>query len=81
LIFEGEKCNTVHCKKELANFPSPAGMSLTKLSLVVNNQIIPGQGELSDIPAGDGKMANLFYSVADRTGPEGYAEYCQHRRH
>ncbi len=24
---------TVHCKKELAIFPSPAGMSLTKLSL------------------------------------------------
>ncbi len=26
-------CSTVHCKKKLAVFPSPAGMSLTKLSL------------------------------------------------
>jgi hypothetical protein len=27
--------------------------------------IIPGQGEfVSDIPAGDGKIATLFYSVA-----------------
>jgi hypothetical protein len=34
-------------RKWLAVFPSPAGMSLTKLSL-------------GDIPAGDGKTANLF---------------------
>jgi len=27
------KGTVVHCKKELAIFPSPAGMSLTKLSL------------------------------------------------
>jgi hypothetical protein len=37
-------------------FPSPAGMSLTKLSLAGNNLIIPGQESLvNDIPAGDGK--------------------------
>ncbi len=39
-------------------------MSLTKLYLVGNNKIFPGQGGFgySDIPAGDGdgKMANLF---------------------
>ncbi len=35
----------LHCKKLLAIFPSPAGMSLTKLSLAGNNLIIPGQGE------------------------------------
>jgi hypothetical protein len=35
---------TVHCKKRFAIFPSPAGMSLTKLSLVGN---IPAQGEFS----------------------------------
>ncbi len=34
-------CN-IHCKKKLAIFPSPAGMSLTKLSLARNNLIIPG---------------------------------------
>jgi hypothetical protein len=40
-------------------------MSLTKLSLVGNNLIIPGQGEFgySDIPAGVGK---IFYSVGGR---------------
>jgi hypothetical protein len=32
-------------KKMLAIFPSPTGMSSTKLSLAGNNQIIPGQGE------------------------------------
>ncbi len=34
----------LHCKKELAVFPSPAGMSLTKLSLAGK---IPAQ-EVSD---------------------------------
>jgi hypothetical protein len=33
------------CKKRLTIFPSPAGMSLTKLSLSGNNLIIRGQGE------------------------------------
>jgi hypothetical protein len=32
-------------KKWFANFPSPAGMSLTKHSLAGNNLIISGQGE------------------------------------
>ncbi len=41
-------------KKKVTGFPSPAGMSL----------IIPGQESLvCDIPAGEGKIANLFYSV------------------
>jgi hypothetical protein len=36
-------------------------MSFTRLSLEGINLIIPVQGELvSDIPAGDGKTANLF---------------------
>jgi hypothetical protein len=34
-----------HCKKRFAILPSPAGMSLTKLSLNGNNLIIPAQGE------------------------------------
>jgi hypothetical protein len=33
----------IHCKKRLAVLPSPAGMSLTKLSLKENNLIIPSQ--------------------------------------
>jgi hypothetical protein len=35
----------IHCKKGLAVFPSPAGMSLTKLFLGGNNLIFPAQGE------------------------------------
>jgi hypothetical protein len=35
----------LHCKKRLSFFPSPAGMSLIKLSMAGNNLIIPGQGE------------------------------------
>ncbi len=34
----------IHCKKRLVILPSPAGMSLTKLSMSGNNLIIPGQG-------------------------------------
>ncbi len=55
----------LHCKKRLAIFPSPAGMSLTKLSLGGNNDVIyklfpPRESFVSDIPAGDGKTANPF---------------------
>jgi hypothetical protein len=52
----------VHCKKISAIFPSPAWMSLTKLSLAGKKSIIPGAVEslVSDIPAGEGKIANLF---------------------
>jgi hypothetical protein len=35
----------LHCKKSLSIFPSPAGMSMTKLSLAGKNLIIPGQGK------------------------------------
>jgi hypothetical protein len=35
----------MHCKKRLAIFPSPAGMSLIKLQLAGKNLIIPDQGE------------------------------------
>jgi hypothetical protein len=34
----------LHCKTRLAVFPSPAGMSPTKLSLVGNNLIMPRWG-------------------------------------
>ncbi len=37
----------LHCKKRLAIFPSPAGISLTKLSLAGNN--IPGQGKFGNL--------------------------------
>jgi hypothetical protein len=41
----GSEDESEHCKKGLTVFPSPAGMSLTKLSLAGNILIIPGQGE------------------------------------
>jgi hypothetical protein len=41
-------------------------MSLTKLFLAGNNLIIPGESLVNDIPAGDGKIANLFNSVGRR---------------
>jgi hypothetical protein len=44
LIFTSPAKTIMHCKKRLAIFPSPAGMSLTKLSLAGNNLIIPAQG-------------------------------------
>jgi hypothetical protein len=52
-------------KKMLMIFPPPAGMSLTKLSLGGNYDVIfklfPSRESLViDIPAGDGKMANIF---------------------
>ncbi len=46
----------VHCKKRFAIFPPPAEMSLY--------QTLPGRESLeSVIPAWDGKIVNLFYSV------------------
>ncbi len=54
----------IHCKKRLAIFLSPAGMPLTKLSLAGKNYIILSQGEFGyDIPAGEGKIAKLFFTV------------------
>jgi hypothetical protein len=41
-------------------FPSPAGMSLTKLSKAGNNSIIPGQGEFG---LGTGKSLTFYNSA------------------
>jgi hypothetical protein len=52
---------TAHCKKRLMIFPFSAGMSLTKLFLAGKNLNIPDHGEIGcDIPAGGGKIGNLF---------------------
>ncbi len=51
-------------KKRLSYFPSPAGMPLTKLTWPGIIKLFPARENLvSDIPAGDGKNANLFYRV------------------
>ncbi len=54
-----------HCKKELAIFPSPAGMSLTKLSLAGKklNYSRPGRVWSVTSRLGTGKRLTLFYSA------------------
>jgi hypothetical protein len=54
-----------HCQKGFPIFPSPAGMSLTKLSLDGNYDVIyklflHRESLVSDIPAGDGNIEKLF---------------------
>jgi hypothetical protein len=54
-----------HCKKSFLILPSPAGMSITKLFLGGNNDVIyklfpPRESLVSDIPAGDGNIEKLF---------------------
>jgi hypothetical protein len=55
----------IDMKKRLAVFPSLAGMSQTKLFLAENDFLLFSAREslVSDIPAGDGKIVNFFYSV------------------
>jgi hypothetical protein len=54
-----------HCKKGFPIFPFPAGMSLTKLSLDGNYDVIyklflHRESLVSDIPAGEGNIEKLF---------------------
>jgi hypothetical protein len=50
--------------KKIIVFPVPAGMSLTKLSLAGIIKLFSARESfVSDIPAGDGKNYNIFYSV------------------
>jgi hypothetical protein len=61
----------IHRKKKVREFPVPSRDATTKLSLGGNNDVItelflPGGVWLvtyTDIPAGDGKLVNLFYGV------------------
>jgi hypothetical protein len=55
----------VHCKKELAVFPSPAGMSLIKLFLDGNNLVFSRPERVWSVTSrlGTGKWLTLFYSV------------------
>jgi hypothetical protein len=55
----------MHLKKKVREFPFPSRDVTTKLSLGGNNDVITelflSRGSLvSDIPAGDGKLVNLF---------------------
>ncbi len=58
----------LHRKKKVREFPVPSRDVTTKLSLGGNNDVItelflPRGSLVSDIPAGDGKLVNLFYGV------------------
>ncbi len=60
----------LHRKKSLTIFPSPAGISLTKLSMggkydVIHKSFLPRERLVSEIPAGDGNIEKLFYGVLD----------------
>jgi hypothetical protein len=55
---------SVHCKKNLAVFPYPAGLLLTKLSLAKNNIIIPGQEEFGWVRLHCKKELAVFPSPA-----------------
>ncbi len=59
---------TLHRKKKVREFPVPSRDVTTKLSLGGNNDVIaelflPRGSLVRDIPAGDGKLMNLFYGV------------------
>ncbi len=59
----------MHCKKELAVFPSPAGMSLIKLFLAGNNLVFSRPERVWSVTSrlGTGKWLTLFYSVPSFT--------------
>jgi hypothetical protein len=58
-------CSREHRKKKVREFPVPSRDVTTKLSLGGNNDVttelfLPRGSLVSDIPAGDGKLVNLF---------------------
>ena len=57
--------SALHCKKGLAVFPSPAGMSLIKLFLGGNNLVFSRPERVWSVTSllGTGKWLTLFYSV------------------
>ncbi len=64
----GQLRGQVHHKKKVSEFPVPTRDVTTKLSLGGNNDVITelflSRGSLaSDIPAGNGKLMNLFFTV------------------
>ncbi len=60
--------NAHYTVKKVREFPVPSRDVTTKLSLGGNNAVIielflPRGSLVSDIPAGDGKLVNLFFTV------------------
>jgi hypothetical protein len=59
---------TIHRKKKVREFPVPSLDVTTKLSLggnydVITEKFLPRGSLVSDIPAGDRKLVNLFFTV------------------
>ncbi len=69
---------SVHCKKELAVFPSPAGMSLIKLFLGGNNLGFSRPERVWSVTSrlGTGKWLTLFYSVEYKYLKEAPSFFC-----
>jgi hypothetical protein len=66
---------SLHRKESFSIFLSPAGKSLTKLSLCGNNLYMtslfpPRESLVSEIPAGDGNIEKLFFYGAFSTHKE-----------
>ncbi len=64
----------VHRKKKVCEFPVPSRDVTTKLSLGGNNDVItqlflPRGSLVRDIPAGDGKLVNLFLRCTSSPDP------------
>jgi hypothetical protein len=62
---QGINFASLHRKKKVREFPVPSRDVPTKLSLGGNNDVItelflPRASLVNDIPAGDGKLVNLF---------------------
>jgi hypothetical protein len=60
---QSTRYGNIHHKKNFSIFPSPAGMSLTKLSMGENNDVIyelfpPRESLVSDITVRDGNIEN-----------------------
>jgi hypothetical protein len=71
-----ERYIKAHRKKKVREFPVPSRDVTTKLSLGGNNDVItelflPRGSLVSDIPAGDGKLVNLFLRCIDPPFREG----------
>ncbi len=62
----------LHRKKKVCEFPVPSRDVTTKLSLggnydVITELLLPRGSLVSDIPAGDGKLVNLFLRCMERS--------------
>jgi hypothetical protein len=68
---KGAKYRHIHRKKKVREFPVPSRDATTKLSLggnydVITELFLPSGSLVSDIPAGDGKLVNLFLRCSGR---------------